>query len=148
VIESGITVSQVLGAPLAAALLAADGAAGLKGWQWVFLGEAAPAVVLAGVVAAVLPSGVAAARFLSPQQRAALAREIAAAQRRCGGGGGGGSSSGGGWQARHSHDGEAPLAASRTTGGGGAATAPAPHLSVHAVLAAMRSRIVLYAGLW
>lgn len=31
----GITVSQVLGAPLAAGLLALDGAGGLKGWQWV-----------------------------------------------------------------------------------------------------------------
>ncbi|GBF97670.1 hypothetical protein Rsub_09728 [Raphidocelis subcapitata] len=149
VIESGITVSQVLGAPLAAALLAADGFAGLKGWQLVFLGEAAPALLLAAVAAVLLPANAASARFLSPQQRAALEGEIAAAQRR--GGSGGNGDCGGRHRARHGGTGagagEAPLAGSKAAGDGGGRGA-APQLSVRTVLAAMRSRIVAYAGAW
>jgi len=43
-------VSVILGAPLSGALMMLDGALGLKGWQWLFLIEGFPAVVL-GVVA-------------------------------------------------------------------------------------------------
>ena len=45
---------QVLGAPLAAALLLMEGAGGLHGWQWLFIIEGA-ATALWGVVLAVSP---------------------------------------------------------------------------------------------
>ncbi len=45
---------QVLGAPLAAALLLMEGVAGLHGWQWLFIIEGA-ATALWGVVLAVSP---------------------------------------------------------------------------------------------
>ena len=43
---------QVLGAPLAAALLLMEGAGGLHGWQWLFIIEGA-ATALWGIVLAV-----------------------------------------------------------------------------------------------
>src|SRR5262245_5340264 len=41
-----IPLSSFLGSPLSAALLGAEGWLGLHGWQWMFVLEAAPAVVL------------------------------------------------------------------------------------------------------
>lgn len=41
-----IPVSSFLGSPLSAALLGVEGSLGLKGWQWMFILEGAPAVVL------------------------------------------------------------------------------------------------------
>ena len=43
-------ISTVLGSPLSGALLGMDGIAGLKGWQWMFLLEAVPAILLGFVV--------------------------------------------------------------------------------------------------
>jgi MFS transporter, ACS family, tartrate transporter len=45
-----IPAANALGSPLAGMLLQADGLAGLRGWQWLFLAEALPTVIL-GVVA-------------------------------------------------------------------------------------------------
>jgi MFS transporter, ACS family, tartrate transporter len=42
----GIPLSTVLGGPLAGALLGLNGAQGLAGWQWLFLVEGVPAVLL------------------------------------------------------------------------------------------------------
>ncbi|WP_131195504.1 MFS transporter [Lichenihabitans psoromatis] len=42
----GVPLSFVIGAPLSGALLGLDGALGIKGWQWLFLLEGAPAVLL------------------------------------------------------------------------------------------------------
>ena len=41
-----IPVSSFLGSPVSVALLATDGWLGLAGWQWMFILEAAPAVLL------------------------------------------------------------------------------------------------------
>ena len=49
-------ISTVLGSPLSSALLEMDGIAGLKGWQWMFILEAIPAVLL-GFVVLVLHDG-------------------------------------------------------------------------------------------
>jgi len=43
-------ISTVLGSPLTTALLQMDGIAGLKGWQWMFILEALPAILLGFVV--------------------------------------------------------------------------------------------------
>ncbi len=48
----GLAVWQVVGAPLAAALLLMEGVCGLHGWQWLFIIEGA-ATCLWGIVLAV-----------------------------------------------------------------------------------------------
>jgi hypothetical protein len=53
VIETGITVSQVVAAPIAAGLLLLDGKLGLRGWQWLFMVEGMRCRVCAHVSAAV-----------------------------------------------------------------------------------------------
>ena len=42
--QAGSVISSVVGAPLAAGLLALDGLFGLNGWQWLFLAEGLPTV--------------------------------------------------------------------------------------------------------
>src|SRR5271165_2048320 len=43
---TAIPLSSVIGAPLSAQLLGLDGLSGLRGWQWIFLIEAGPALLL------------------------------------------------------------------------------------------------------
>ena len=47
---TAIPVSIVLGAPISTLLLEFDGIWGLRGWSWLFIGEAVPAVILGFVV--------------------------------------------------------------------------------------------------
>ena len=44
-----IPVSAVIGSPLSSAILYMDGILGLRGWQWVFITEAIPALILSVV---------------------------------------------------------------------------------------------------
>jgi ACS family tartrate transporter-like MFS transporter len=71
-------VAGVVGGPVSGALLALDGALGLAGWQWVFVAEGIPAVLLGLVVLLVLPERPAGARWLSPAERDALESRLAA----------------------------------------------------------------------
>lgn len=67
---SGIAVSNLIGSPLSGAILQfADGAFGLSGWQWLFLLEAVPALVLALLFLLLLPDGPRTARWLSDKER-------------------------------------------------------------------------------
>jgi len=70
----------VIGAPLSSSLLQLDGAWGLRGWQWLFLIEGLPAILLAPVVLRYLTERPADARWLTDKERAWLAREIDAEQ--------------------------------------------------------------------
>jgi ACS family tartrate transporter-like MFS transporter len=74
----GIPLSTVLGAPLAGALLQMNGLQGLAGWQWLYLLEGLPAVVLGFVVWRVLPDTPRQARWLAPAEQEALIAHIAA----------------------------------------------------------------------
>jgi D-galactonate transporter len=64
-----IPLSTVIGAPLSGFILGLDGMAGLKGWQWLFIIEAAPALILAVVVFFYLTDRPADARWLTAEQR-------------------------------------------------------------------------------
>src|SRR3954470_20274791 len=64
-----IPLSSFFGSPLSAALLTLDGAAGLRGWQWLLIAESIPAVLLGIAALAVLPSRPAEARFLTAEQK-------------------------------------------------------------------------------
>src|SRR3954469_14231671 len=52
---AAIPLSSVIGAPVSGYLLGLDGLVGIKGWQWLFIVEAAPALVLSVVVYFYLP---------------------------------------------------------------------------------------------
>jgi ACS family tartrate transporter-like MFS transporter len=84
----GIPLSVVFGAPLSGWLLGFDGHLGLKGWQWLFIVEGLPAVVLGLVVLVFLTDKPSDARWLKPQQRdwltARIESEHAAAQKKHG----------------------------------------------------------------
>lgn len=49
-ISTATALSQVIGGPLAAALLLLDGTFGLHGWQWLFICEGIPTVLFALVL--------------------------------------------------------------------------------------------------
>jgi MFS family permease len=68
----------IIGAPVAAGLLAMDGILGLKGWQWLFLIEGIPAVILGIIIYRALPGSPAEARWLSADARAWLTGTLAA----------------------------------------------------------------------
>ncbi|EHP92705.1 MFS transporter [Methylorubrum extorquens] len=69
-------ISVVLGSPISSALLGMEGVLGLHGWQWMFLIEAAPAVVLGVVVLFYMTDRPEKARWLSDEQRAWLVAEM------------------------------------------------------------------------
>src|SRR5688572_18125511 len=68
--------SNAAAAAISGALLQLDGTLGLSGWQWVFLLESIPAVLLAPVVLKVLTDRPADATWLAPQERTWLQQEL------------------------------------------------------------------------
>jgi MFS transporter, ACS family, tartrate transporter len=66
---AAIPLSTVIGAPLSGSLLNLDQLGGLAGWQWVYLIEAAPAVILAFVVLFYLTDKPADATWLADDER-------------------------------------------------------------------------------
>ncbi len=67
----------VIGAPISSAILQLHGFGGLQGWQWLFIVEGLPAVVLAPVVLRRLTERPADAAWLSAAEREWLTREMA-----------------------------------------------------------------------
>jgi MFS transporter, ACS family, tartrate transporter len=65
-------IASVIGAPLSANLLRLDGWLGLAGWQWIFVAEGLPAVILALSGYAMLRNQPADAPWLTPAERAWL----------------------------------------------------------------------------
>jgi nitrate/nitrite transporter NarK len=72
---TAVLTAGVIGSPISGALLSLHGL-GLAGWQWLFLLEGLPSVVLGFVVLRVLPERPADARWLSAAERAALAAAL------------------------------------------------------------------------
>lgn len=71
-------VSIIVGAPISAALLALDGWLGLRGWQWLFLIEGLPAVILGFVALHVLTDRPRDAAWLPANDREWLTRTMEA----------------------------------------------------------------------
>ncbi|MFD1561156.1 MFS transporter [Paraburkholderia silviterrae] len=67
-----VPLPTVIGAPLSGWLLQLDGWLGMHGWQWMYMIEAAPALVLAVVVFFQLPNGPGEARWLDSADRKRL----------------------------------------------------------------------------
>jgi ACS family tartrate transporter-like MFS transporter len=72
---AAIPLSSVIGAPVSGALLTVE-AGGLAGWQWLFIIEAVPAIILAGVVFFYLTDRPADAKWLSTDERNWLAERL------------------------------------------------------------------------
>jgi ACS family tartrate transporter-like MFS transporter len=72
----GIPLSIVFGGPLSGWLLGFEGHLGLHGWQWMYLAEGLPAVILGFVVLGFLTDKPTEARWLTAEQRAWLAERI------------------------------------------------------------------------
>jgi MFS family permease len=75
---TAVPIAGVVGGPLSGAFLALDGVAGMAGWQWIFVGEGLPSVVLGLVVLRWLPDGPADARWLEPVEREHLVARLRA----------------------------------------------------------------------
>jgi MFS transporter, ACS family, tartrate transporter len=67
-----IPASSLIGGPISGLVLEMDGIWGLHGWQWLFIIEGLPAIVLGLVVLVVLADKPETAPWLSPQERTAL----------------------------------------------------------------------------
>ena len=68
--------STVLGSPLSSALLEMNGVWGMKGWQWLFVLEAIPAVILGFVVLAYMTDRPEQAKWLKDDERAWLSQTM------------------------------------------------------------------------
>jgi D-galactonate transporter len=64
-----IPVSLAIGSPISTAILEMGGIAGLKGWQWLFLLEGAPTLLLAVIVLMAVPDRPREARWLTEDQK-------------------------------------------------------------------------------
>jgi MFS transporter, ACS family, tartrate transporter len=71
-----VPLCNCIGSPISAHILLMDKIAGFAGWQWLFVLEGAPAVVLGVVSWFVLADGPSTARWLTTQDRALLSQEL------------------------------------------------------------------------
>jgi len=81
VFMSGIPVAGILGNPLSGWIMDAfHGTTGMHGWQWMFVIEAIPAVLIGLATLAYLDNGIAKAKWLSADEKKLLEDEITADQ--------------------------------------------------------------------
>lgn len=78
---AAIPFSSVVGAPISGLLLEMHGLAGMRGWQWLFILEAAPAVVLSFVTYHYLTDRPVEAAWLAPEERSWLSARLQAEER-------------------------------------------------------------------
>ena len=70
---------SMIGGPLSTGIIVwFDGFAGLAGWQWMFLVEGLPCLILGVIVWRTLPNGPHEARWLSDEERFLIAKDLAA----------------------------------------------------------------------
>ncbi|SEB29604.1 MFS transporter [Streptomyces melanosporofaciens] len=80
---AGVPISGILGSLMSGSIMHSfGGVAGFADWQWLFLIEGIPPIVLAGVVLLRLVDEPGQARWLTPAQRAAVRADLDADQRR------------------------------------------------------------------
>ncbi len=75
---TGGVIAGIIGSPISGLILGMNGLAGLAGWQWLFLIEGIPAVLLGVVVLVVLPNGPRDARWLTESERTWIAARLVA----------------------------------------------------------------------
>jgi MFS family permease len=80
---AAIPLSTVIGAPISGLLLTLHGAGGLAGWQWLFIMEAVPAVILSGFVFFYLTDKPADAAWLAADERRWLNERLTLERKQC-----------------------------------------------------------------
>lgn len=76
---AAVPIASAVGSPVSALILDMTHTAfGLAGWQWLFIAEGLPACLLGFLVLAVLPDGPQTARWLTPEEKQAIATRLAA----------------------------------------------------------------------
>jgi len=70
------SLAGVVGGPLSSSLLKLDGVSGLAGWQWLFLSEGVPTILLGISALFLLKDGPEEARWMRPEERTWLAGEL------------------------------------------------------------------------
>ena len=80
---AAIPVTGLIGGPLSGALLGLDGYGGLKGWQWLFLLEGLPAIILGIVVVFYLTDRPEVASWLTADEREWLISELTRERQAC-----------------------------------------------------------------
>ena len=73
---AAIPVSLGLGAPVSTAFLELDGVWGFAGWQWMFIGEALPALIFGFLCFVYLPDRPASAKWLNDEEKRWLEEEM------------------------------------------------------------------------
>jgi sugar phosphate permease len=77
----GSPLAMMFGGPISGGLLEMDGALGLQGWQWLFMIEGLATILVGFFVLSYLTDRPAEARWLTPEERAAMSAAIAAEDR-------------------------------------------------------------------
>jgi ACS family tartrate transporter-like MFS transporter len=77
----GVPVSSVVGGPVSGALLGLDQIAGLSGWQWMFIIEGLPTIILGVLALWLIADSPAAATWLTAAEKTAVEAQIAAEPR-------------------------------------------------------------------
>ena len=77
---TAIPISTALGGPLSSAILCLNGLFGLAGWQWLFLTETVPSLILGLTVLVYLPNRPMDAKWLSPEEKTWLVQTLEAEQ--------------------------------------------------------------------
>lgn len=75
---TGMPIAMLIGAPISGLILQMDDFGGLHGWQWLFLLEGIPSIVLGIAAYVYLVDRPAKAKWLSPEERDAMERSVAA----------------------------------------------------------------------
>lgn len=79
--QMAIPLSAVLSGPLSSAVMQANGLLGLAGWQWMFIVEGLPAVILGIVLLVLLTNRPQEAKWLTAEERVAVANAVSAETR-------------------------------------------------------------------
>ncbi len=74
---AAVPLATMIGGPISGALLEMHGLLGVKGWQWLFIIEGAPAIVLGAVALRFLDDKPDEANWLGPDERQALSHTLA-----------------------------------------------------------------------
>jgi MFS transporter, ACS family, tartrate transporter len=74
---AAVPLAGIIGSPLSGLILRMHGMAGVAGWKWLFLIEGVPAIALAFAVLVWLPDGPKDARWLTADEREAVAARLA-----------------------------------------------------------------------